>query len=202
VELKLLRLQLNEAAAVKMAVSAKLNKPSVASCSKRSSAQCAAFQPALTSSRRAQRHVVARVAEVAAPAGDFQIPSSKNEYKPITPEDLSNYVPDPDMMKLPPGYHWYETMMVLRSSINDQDRDEQLAKFEAYLNKEDCLNINALTRSRSRMAYPMKGNWDGMYVLYTYAAKRQTARNVQLLLSNPEAGSEDKILRHITLCRL
>lgn len=44
-------------------------------------------------------------------------------------------------------------------------------------------------------------NWDGMYVLYTYAAKRQTARNVQLLLSNPEAGSEDKILRHITLCR-
>lgn len=36
-------------------------------------------------------------------------------------------------------------------------RDEQLAKFEAYLNKEDCLHINALTRSRSRMAYPMKG---------------------------------------------
>lgn len=47
-----------------------------------------------------------------------------------------------------------------------------------------------------------RSNWDGMYVLYTYAAKRQTARNVQLLLSNPEAGSEDKILRHITFCRL
>ena len=41
-----------------------------------------------------------------------------------------------------------------------------------------------------------------MYVLYTYAAKRQTARNVQLLLSNPEAGSEDKILRHIPFCRM
>jgi hypothetical protein len=36
-------------------------------------------------------------------------------------------------------------------------RDEQLAKFEAYLNKEECLHINALVRSRSRMAYPMKG---------------------------------------------
>lgn len=36
-------------------------------------------------------------------------------------------------------------------------RDEQLAKFEAYLNKEDCLHINALVRNRSRMAYPMKG---------------------------------------------
>eukprot|EP00775_Hariotina_reticulata_P001059 gene1059-1394_t len=104
-----------------MAVSAKLQTPSVASCSKRSVAQCAAFQPALPSSRRAQRHVVARVAEVAAPAGEFEIPPAKNEYKPLTPEDLSNYVPDAEMMKLPPGYHWYETMMVLRSSINDQD---------------------------------------------------------------------------------
>ena len=45
-------------------------------------------------------------------------------------------------------------------------------------------------------------NWDAMYVLFTYAAKRQTARSVQLLLSNPEAGSEDKILRHITFCRM
>lgn len=49
---------------------------------------------------------------------------------------------------------------------------------------------------------PACSNWDGMYVLFTYAAKRQTARSVQLLLSNPEAGSEDKILRHITFCRM
>jgi hypothetical protein len=51
-------------------------------------------------------------------------------------------------------------------------------------------------------AFTVCSNWDGVYVLYTYAAKRQTARNVQLLLSNPDAGSEDKILRHITLCRM
>lgn len=44
-------------------------------------------------------------------------------------------------------------------------------------------------------------NWDGIYVLYTYAARRQTARTVQLLLSNPEAGSEDTVLRHITFCK-
>ena len=41
--------------------------------------------------------------------------------------------------------------------------------------------------------------WEGIYVLYTYGAKRQTARNIQLLLSKPEAGSEGKLLRHITL---
>jgi hypothetical protein len=48
---------------------------------------------------------------------------------------------------------------------------------------------------------PLCSNWEGIYVLYTYAAKRQTARTVQLLLSNPEAGSEDNVLRHITMCK-
>jgi hypothetical protein len=68
-----------------------------------------------------------------------------------------------------------------------------------------CLDASFLLmflRSGCAAAVHECSNWDGMYVLYTYAAKRQTARNVQLLLSNPEAGSEDKILRHITLCRL
>ena len=36
-------------------------------------------------------------------------------------------------------------------------RDKELAKFEAYLNKEDCQSINALVRGRTRMAYPIKG---------------------------------------------
>lgn len=36
-------------------------------------------------------------------------------------------------------------------------RDKDLAKLEAFMNKEECLNINALVRGRSRMAYPMKG---------------------------------------------
>ncbi len=36
-------------------------------------------------------------------------------------------------------------------------RDKELAKFEAYLNKEVCQSINALVRGRTRMAYPIKG---------------------------------------------
>ena len=41
----------------------------------------------------------------------------------------------------------------------------------------------------------------GIYVLYTYAARRATARAVQTLLSNPEAGSEDVLLRFTTFCK-
>ncbi len=38
-------------------------------------------------------------------------------------------------------------------------------------------------------------------MLYTYASKRTTARAVQQLLSNPEAGSEDILLRFTTFCK-
>lgn len=81
--------------------------------------------------------------------------------------------------------------------------DKELAKFEAFLNKEECLEIGAIVRPRARLAYPMDRHksWEGVYVLYTYAARRPTARAVQLLLSSPEAGSEDKLMRHITFLK-
>eukprot|EP00983_Pelagomonas_calceolata_P089194 1157289-Pelagomonas_calceolata.AAC.3 len=44
-------------------------------------------------------------------------------------------------------------------------------------------------------------HWEGIYVLYTYAARRQTARAIQLMLSNPEVGSENVLLRHMTMCK-
>lgn len=102
----------------------------------------------------------------------------------------------------PKGYHWYETMMILKPNLSDEERDRELAKFEAYLNKEECISINALVKGRSKLAYPIRREQEGIYVLYTYCAKRQTARAIQLLLSKPEAGSEDTVLRHITLCKL
>ncbi|EFJ40855.1 plastid/chloroplast ribosomal protein S6 [Volvox carteri f. nagariensis] len=103
--------------------------------------------------------------------------------------------------KLPLGFHRYETMMILKPSLSDEERDRELAKFEAYLNKQECYEINALVRGRSKLAYPIKKEWEGIYVLYSYVASRQTGRAVQLLLSNPEAGAEDTVLRHITLCK-
>lgn len=118
------------------------------------------------------------------------------------PRELSSVEQDPEALKLPAGYHWYETMLVLRGTLGDEERDRELAKFEAFLNKEQCTHINALVRSRSRLAYPMRGaQWEGIYALYTYAARRSTARAVQQLLSNPEAGSEDIVLRFTTFCK-
>lgn len=36
-------------------------------------------------------------------------------------------------------------------------RDVELAKFEAFLNREQCKGIKALVRGRQQLAYPIKG---------------------------------------------
>mmetsp|Transcript_28816 Transcript_28816/g.81188 ORF Transcript_28816/g.81188 Transcript_28816/m.81188 type:complete len:180 (+) Transcript_28816:155-694(+) len=99
---------------------------------------------------------------------------------------------------LPAGYVRYETMLVLRPNITDEERDRELAKFEFFLKNEEAVEINAVVRGRQRMAYPMQGHWEGIYVLYTYGAKRQTAKGVQKMLSTPDIESEGYLLRFMT----
>ena len=43
--------------------------------------------------------------------------------------------------------------------------DVELAKFEAFLKKEGSRDISALVRGSQRLAYPIRGYWDGVYVL-------------------------------------
>lgn len=76
--------------------------------------------------------------------------------------------------------------------------DLELAKFEAFLKKEGGSGVTALVRGRQRLAYPIKGHWEGIYVLYRYAAKRATSQGVQKLLSTPAVGAEQNVLRHMT----
>jgi hypothetical protein len=47
---------------------------------------------------------------------------TRKEWKPLTPEDLTTHPVDPEQYKLPAGYHWYETMIVLRAMMEDQGR--------------------------------------------------------------------------------
>ncbi|KAK9827499.1 hypothetical protein WJX74_005936 [Apatococcus lobatus] len=103
--------------------------------------------------------------------------------------------------ELPEGWAWYETMLVLRPDLDDEARDQELAKFEAFLNQEKCQDITALVRGRQQLAYPIKGFWEGIYVLYTYGARRATSQGVQRLLSKPSIGAEVNVLRHMTFCQ-
>jgi len=52
----------------------------------------------------------------------------------------------------------YETMILLRPDLDEEKRDQELAKFEAYLQQKNALGIEALVRGNSQaLAYPIKG---------------------------------------------
>mmetsp|Transcript_33328 Transcript_33328/g.83518 ORF Transcript_33328/g.83518 Transcript_33328/m.83518 type:complete len:93 (+) Transcript_33328:134-412(+) len=89
-------------------------------------------------------------------------------------------------------------MLVMRPNITEEERDRELAKFELMLKNEEAMEINAMIRGRQRMAYPMQGHWEGIYVLYRYAAKRSTAQVAQRMLSKPDIESEGYLLRFMT----
>lgn len=102
---------------------------------------------------------------------------------------------------IPTGHQRYETMLVLRPDLTDEDRDVELAKFEAFLAKQGGSSVNAMVRGRQNLAYPIKKFWEGIYVLYEYAAPRKASPAVQKYLSTPIVGAEYNILRHMTFNR-
>ena len=89
-------------------------------------------------------------------------------------------------------------MIVLRPDMSDEQRDQELAKFEAFLKKESADDVKVTVRGRQRLAYPIKRFNEGIYVLYTYGAGATVSQKVQKMLSTPEAGAELNILRHMT----
>ncbi|GMH41628.1 hypothetical protein BSKO_09538 [Bryopsis sp. KO-2023] len=99
---------------------------------------------------------------------------------------------------LEPGFSQYETILLLNPTLNDEARDKELARFEAFLNKEMATDISVSVRGRHKLAYPIQGYLDGVYVLYTYTAPRSVSQKVQKLLSNPEVGNEGYVIRHMT----
>jgi len=53
----------------------------------------------------------------------------------------------------------------IRNLNKQKNSDVELAKFEAFLKKEGSRDISALVRGSQRLAYPIRGYWDGVYVL-------------------------------------
>ncbi|PRW44352.1 30S ribosomal S6 [Chlorella sorokiniana] len=96
------------------------------------------------------------------------------------------------------GVRNYETMIVLRPTMADEERDQELAKFQAFLQKQGATQLSDMVRGRQRLAYPIKRFTEGIYVLYTYTASPVCGQAVQRYLSTPTAGNEVNILRHMT----
>merc|ERR1712093_326351 len=95
------------------------------------------------------------------------------------------------------GIHRYETMLILRPDMLDQDRDRQLAKFEAFLANEGAEDIDCAVKGRQTMSYPIKDHRDGVYVLFQYMASGLVAKAVHKKLANPDAETQGNIIRWV-----
>merc|ERR1712078_685624 len=93
----------------------------------------------------------------------------------------------------------YETMLVLRPDVFDEEKDRQLAKFEAFLMKSGAENIECVIKGKQKMSYPIQGHWDGIFVLFQFTAPGKIAASVHNMLSNPDVESQGNIVRWILL---
>ena len=78
---------------------------------------------------------------------------------------LSTFVLFPFSLLVSPHHHHRLFPPSSKSKKNEQNSDVELAKFEAFLKKEGSRDISALVRGSQRLAYPIRGYWDGVYVL-------------------------------------
>merc|ERR1711959_666304 len=89
----------------------------------------------------------------------------------------------------------YETLLILRPDMIDEERDRQLAKFEVFLANEGAEEIDCIVKGRQRMSYPIEGHRNGVYVLFHFKATGITAKAVQKVLSNPDTETQGNIIR-------
>merc|ERR1711939_772266 len=91
----------------------------------------------------------------------------------------------------------YETVLILRPDMVEEERNRQLAKIEALLANEGAEDIDRIIKGRQRMSYIIGGHSDGVYVLFRYTAPGTTAQAVQKILANPDAETQGNILRWV-----
>merc|ERR1712093_9239 len=73
----------------------------------------------------------------------------------------------------------YETIIILRPDMLDEEKDRQLTKYEAFLTSQGAEDIDCVTKGRQTMSYPIEGHWDGLYVLFRFTASGVIAKSVQ-----------------------
>lgn len=62
----------------------------------------------------------------------------------------------------------------------------------------DCQDVQCSIKGKFRMAYPIRDEWEGLYVLFHFHADSSVPSKCQKLLSTPDAGNEGVVLRHAT----
>merc|ERR1712217_125194 len=91
----------------------------------------------------------------------------------------------------------YETLLILRPDIAEEEKDRQLAKLEAFLAKKGAEKIDCVIKGKQRIAYPMRKHRQGIYVLLLFAASGSVAKALHDTLSNPDVETQRNIIKWV-----
>eukprot|EP00850_Spirogloea_muscicola_P001838 SM000007S20798 [mRNA] locus=s7:262388:263114:- [translate_table: standard] len=99
----------------------------------------------------------------------------------------------------PPGMARYETMVVLRPDLSDEERVALTERYEEALVAGGALDVEMFNRGIQPLAYSIKTKnmggmatryLDGIYLLFTYVTKTESLATLQ-----KKMNSDDDIIR-------
>ncbi|AFY68329.1 30S ribosomal protein S6 [Thalassoporum mexicanum PCC 7367] len=88
----------------------------------------------------------------------------------------------------------YETMYILRSDINEQIVESEIAKYQTYLQDKEAESLVVQHRGRRRLAYEIEGNREGIYVQMNYNVAPSAIKQME-----KDMKFDDHVIRSMTI---
>ena len=90
----------------------------------------------------------------------------------------------------------YETMLVLKSGLEEEARDAVIAKFEGVIAKEGGNVLPTTKLGKRRLAYEIDNNREGFYALLNFEANTTTPAELERLMK-----IDDNVIRYLTVVK-
>ncbi|NEQ24768.1 MAG: 30S ribosomal protein S6 [Microcoleus sp. SIO2G3] len=88
----------------------------------------------------------------------------------------------------------YEMMYILRPDLGDEQVDQAIAKYQNLLREQGAENIDIQHRGRSRLAYEIQRQREGIYIQMNYKAPGSHVAPVERAMRLSE-----EVIRYLTL---
>jgi small subunit ribosomal protein S6 len=88
----------------------------------------------------------------------------------------------------------YEMMYILRPDLGEDQLQQQVKKYQEFLQNNGVENLEVQIRGKKRLAYPIKKFQDGIYVLMNYQADGSQIASLERAMRLSE-----EVIRYLTI---
>ena len=96
-----------------------------------------------------------------------------------------------------PGDERHHELAKAAVDFSEGEVEAEVGEFRDFLEAQGAQDVEVAVKGRQRMASPIKGEWNGIFALFMYAAPFQCSRAVQDRLSAPDDAK--RVMRFITV---